>query len=150
MQSIWDPMQFMHMCMCGSKSHHDSQSAISPVLKCQERVQALTCPHALLSPVAATGIKLSHILVWAGKSKIGVQESVVQWDDGDAHLECIIPWHGGGLHARTHKDTFFNTIQISVQCEANVRCKVWRAVKGTHQQIRLWAHLCSRVTDKGM
>lgn len=36
-------------------------SQLSRMLKCQQRVQALTCPHVLLSPVAATGIKLSHI-----------------------------------------------------------------------------------------
>lgn len=53
-------MQFMHMCIVGL-SLVMTASQLSRMLKCQERVQALTCPHVLLSPVAATGIKLSHI-----------------------------------------------------------------------------------------
>lgn len=129
MQSIWDPMQFMHMCMCGSKSHHDSQSAISPVLKCQERVQALTCPHVLLSPVAATGIKLSHVLVWAGKSKIGVQESGCAAGWWWCTLRMYHPVTRRSFACEDPQRHIFRPFTFQSGVRQMFGAKVWRAVK---------------------
>lgn len=73
--------------MCGSKSFIMSASQLSQMLKCQWRVQALTCPHVLLSPVAATGTKLSHIFsVSRGVKSRNVRVvGCVQWDGGYEH-----------------------------------------------------------------
>lgn len=64
-----------------------SASQLSRMLKCQQRVQALTCPHVLLSPIAATGTKLSHIFSVSRGVKSGNVRVVgcVQWDGGYEH-----------------------------------------------------------------
>lgn len=59
---LCEPSFSLYMCACvWVWVSIMTASQLSRMLKCQQRVQVLTCPHVLLSPVAAIGIKLSHI-----------------------------------------------------------------------------------------
>lgn len=108
-------------------------SQLSWMLKCQPRVQALTCPHVLLSTVAATGIKHTFLARFKNRNATVV---------GSAVGRCLCSynmashWFAGVKFENTWAGFFF-ILYISAQLEENVECKVWRAVKDTHQLIRL-------------
>lgn len=100
-------------------------SQLSRMLKCQPRVQVLTCPHVLLSPVAATGIKLSHIFsksrVVKNRSATAVGSAVGWW------LCTVTMYHAIGIAAVYVRGANFHKLQISARYEG--KC-LEQSVKG--------------------
>lgn len=95
-------------------------SQLSWTLKCQPWVQALTCPHVVLSTVAATGIKHTFLARFENRNATVVASAAVRCLC-TVIIYYIIPLPGG-CEVQEHTASFF--LLTWNFCSASGKCSV--------------------------